>query len=246
MHKFIVAALLLGTAGFAHAADAVVEEVVVADMPVGFNWTGGYVGVHLGYGTGRDDVRTTILDPTGNPFLPTASNSFDADGVLGGLQAGYNWQMDQFVFGVEGEYSRMDVKGDFNFDKARPEAVAGGKLTDLAAIKARIGMAFDRTLIFGTTGYAVGWSEGYANNVWALAPADDVARGKDTVDGFVVGVGAEHAVTDTISIKGEYDYYSLGRGDFNMKSAAYPAGVVLQTEPKFNLHTFKIGVNYHF
>jgi outer membrane immunogenic protein len=240
-----VGSLLLTSAAI--AADAVVYEAAPEAVTVAsYDWSGFYIGVHGGYGTGSDDVRTTLLDPSGVPLAPSASNSFDVDGFLGGVQAGFNVQMNQFVLGIEGEYSALDVEGDFNYDTTRPEAIAGGNLEAIAAIKARAGFAFNRTMIFGTVGYAVGWNEGFANNVYDPAPADDVATGDDTVDGYVVGVGVEHAFTDNLSLKGEYNYYRFGRGDFDMHSSSYPAGVVLRAEPDLDLNVFKIGLNYNF
>jgi outer membrane immunogenic protein len=229
------------------AADAVVYDAAPEAVAISvYDWSGFYVGVHGGYGTGENRTRSTLVDGAGDPLAPTANNSFDIDGFLGGVQAGFNMQMDRFVFGVEGEYSVLDVEGDFNFDPARPEAIAGGSLEAIAAIKARVGVAFDRTMIFGVAGYAVGWNEGFANNVFDPAPAEDVATGDETIDGYVVGIGVEHAFTDKLSLKGEYNYYGFGRGDFDMESDAYPAGVVLNVEPKLSLNIFKIGLNYNF
>lgn len=240
-------ALLLATS--AYAADAIIYEPVSPPAPERFeayDWSGFYVGAHAGYGTGKARTTMNTLNAAGDMLTPTANVSFDADGFLGGAQVGYNFQADQFVFGVEGEYSFANIKGSFHFDPTRPEAMAGGKLSSIAAIKARAGVAFDRTLLFATAGYAMGKIESHINNYWALAPAVDVATGKDTLHGFVAGAGVEHALTDNISLKGEYNFYGFGRGDFNMLSSALPPGAVLKTEPKINLHTFKVGVNFHF
>ncbi|WP_378949280.1 outer membrane protein [Mesorhizobium sp. ANAO-SY3R2] len=241
-------AALASCAVIAFSASAFAADVASIEQPAPtvYDWSGFYIGVHGGYGTGKTDARTTFLDIAGVPYQPSVDNSFDVDGFLGGVQAGFNVQMNQFVFGLEGEYTALDVDGDFNFDTSRPEAIAGGELTSVAAIKGRLGVAFDRTLLFGTAGYAAGWSKGFSNNAWLLAPADDVATGKGTVDGYVIGLGAEHALTDKISVKGEYNYYDFGRGDFNMRSAAFPAGSVLKTEQSIDLHVLKIGINYNF
>jgi outer membrane immunogenic protein len=232
---------LLGLTSTALGADA-----FTGAQPSVYDWSGFYAGAHIGYGDGTADIWTTALDPVGVPYAATAYSSFGSDGALGGVQAGFNMQWDRVVLGVEGEYSASGVKGSFNFDATRPEAIAGGKITALAAIKARAGIAFDRTLLFGTAGYAIGWNEGFANNFWSKAPAVDVATGKSTLSGYVVGLGAEYALTDRISLKGEYNYYGFGRGDFDMTSSAYPPGAVLRTQPKLSLHVFKAGLNYHF
>ena len=225
---------------------ALAADWTSGEQPGVYDWSGIYLGVHAGYGTGTADVWTTLLQADGTPYGPTAYNSFGVDGVLGGVQAGFNMQMDQFVLGIEGEYSASSLKGSFNFDPNRAEAVAGGEMTALAAIKARLGVAFDRMLVFGTAGYAIGWNEGFMNNFWSAAPAVEVASNKTTLSGYVVGVGAEYAITDRVSLKGEYNYYGFSRGDFEMASDAFTPGWVVRTQPKLDLHVFKAGLNYHF
>jgi outer membrane immunogenic protein len=211
-----------------------------------YSWTGFYVGVHGAVAEGTDEARTTLLDRTGTPYRAAATNSFDIGGAVAGLQAGYNLQIDQFVVGIEGEYTSGGVKGSFNFDMSRPEAIAGGDLDAIFAVKAKTGIALDRTLIFGTLGYAASYNNGFANNVWSVSPEVDVATGGQLLYGYVVGAGVEHAVTDQLSLKAEYNHYSFGRGDFDMVSDAYPDGAVLRTEPKIDLGVFKAGLNLRF
>ncbi len=87
-------ALIAGLASV-QAADIqqrpVVKAAPVMMAPV-FTWTGPYVGISGGYGWG--DTRR-----------------FDVDGALLGVTAGYNWQMNQVVFGVEGDISWSDISG---------------------------------------------------------------------------------------------------------------------------------------
>lgn len=211
-----------------------------------FEWTGVYVGAHGGYGFGTDDVTTTLRDSSGAPMAPTGHDSFNVDGYLAGVTAGANYQIDQFVLGVEGRYSAGDVSGEFNYNIARPEAIAGGTLNGLASLSARAGVAFDSTLIYARGGYAVGWNEGFSNNVMLPAPAVDVATGTGTVQGYVIGAGVEHAVTEQISVGLDYSYYGFQRGELDMTSSAYPAGAVLHTDPQLSLGVVTAGVNFHF
>src|SRR5690348_5849839 len=100
-----------------------------------FSWTGFYIGPHIGYGwsrfSGDGDSRT-------------------GKGWLGGVQGGYNYQIGQFVLGIEGEYSWADVKYD--------TPLFGGTLTIkndyFATAAARIGYAFDRSLVYAKIGGA--------------------------------------------------------------------------------------------
>jgi outer membrane immunogenic protein len=70
-----------------------------------YNWTGFYVGANLGGSFGRSSTDYTIAG------LPFGITSQRMDGVLGGLQAGYNWQMGRGVFGWETDIQATSQKG---------------------------------------------------------------------------------------------------------------------------------------
>ena len=57
---------------------------IIRRPPSAYNWTGPYAGLNLGYEWGK--VTNNVTEPSG---------------IAGGGQIGYNWQMSQFVFGLE-------------------------------------------------------------------------------------------------------------------------------------------------
>ena len=87
-------------AGQALAADLPVRQPIYkAPPPVSlYNWTGFYWGVNIGYSWGRERNDFTV-----NPFA-TSSESQRVDGVVGGFQWGYNWQIGNFVIGTESDF----------------------------------------------------------------------------------------------------------------------------------------------
>ncbi len=91
------------------------------------SWAGFYAGGHLGYVFGR-------------------ARSADMDGFKGGLQAGYNFQMDRLVIGGEADiaYSGVDYRG-FT-ESFRQKWIGSGRV--------RLGYAFERFLPFVTAGFA--------------------------------------------------------------------------------------------
>eukprot|EP01036_Dinobryon_divergens_P051150 gene51150-68474_t len=102
-----VAAFGLATPAFAADIPAAGEPVAPAYIaPAAFNWSGPYIGVHLGYG-----------------FNGEFNDAIDgASGFVGGLQAGYNVQFDPLVVGIEAEISYTDlsetsgpIKADLNW-----------------------------------------------------------------------------------------------------------------------------------
>lgn len=91
----------MGT-GAASAADLPVKAPALAH----YNWTGFYVGANLGWSFGRSSTDYTIAG------LPFGSTSQRMDGILGGLQAGYNWQNGRGVFGLEADIQATGQKGN--------------------------------------------------------------------------------------------------------------------------------------
>jgi outer membrane immunogenic protein len=71
----------------------------------GYNWTGFYVGANLGWSFGRSTTDYTIAG------LPFGSTSQRMDGILGGLQAGYNWQNGRGLLGLEADIQGTGQKG---------------------------------------------------------------------------------------------------------------------------------------
>ena len=123
----------------AYAADVVQEEppapAPVAELPVA-SWAGPYAGVNIGYGfSGR------VEEP---------GNTINTDGFLGGAFVGYNYQMGQFVLGLE-----ADIQGA---DLGSGSSIYGvGVKTDyFGTVRARAGVAFDRFMPYITGGWAYG------------------------------------------------------------------------------------------
>jgi hypothetical protein len=92
------------------ASDAVVYEETVPVEVSSLGWTGGYVGLHAGYAWGREtDNRCDFFELV--PLLDVVGDRFDVDGFVGGAHVGYNWQSDNFVYGVEGDIDFADITG---------------------------------------------------------------------------------------------------------------------------------------
>jgi len=110
MKKAFLAGASLGAlalASGAQAADLAARPVYKAPIaaPV-WSWAGFYVGVNVGVAS----ARTNISAPSNNFFFPSsASFNSSQTGVIGGLQAGYNWQFNNLVLGIEGDVSAASL-----------------------------------------------------------------------------------------------------------------------------------------
>ncbi|MCO5730940.1 outer membrane protein [Rhizobium sp. SSA_523] len=195
-------ALISSSAAF--AADAVYEvpEAPVAQEVVvpTFSWTGGYVGIHGGYGWADGDFSTAA---TG-----TLSDDFDG-GRLGGF-VGYNWQLSGgFLVGIEGDvnydWNDNDYFGGYNVDTGFSGSVRG-----------RVGYAMDRALLFA----AGGWT---ATNASIEGPGIDSS---ETMHGWTVGGGVDWAFTDKVFGRVEYRYNDYGDKNIGPVNAEFDQHVV--------------------
>lgn len=96
----------------AFAADLPTKAPVYVD-PV-YNWTGFYVGANVGYSWGRSNTTQSFIDTATGAVLSASNFKFNLDGVIGGGQIGYNWQKDNWVFGLEADIQASGQKGNGN------------------------------------------------------------------------------------------------------------------------------------
>jgi outer membrane immunogenic protein len=237
---FLLAALMAAlTAGSASAADmAVKARPALAPAPV-FSWTGCYLGVHAGGG---------VLHDQG--FLDNSQVAADRHGLgaLAGGQIGCNYQTGMLVLGIEGEgfWSGMKINRD-SFD--------GTLLFNTTEIRnkwdydvaARIGVAFDRALVYGKAGWiAAGfdWNSRQAAFCGANCP---LTTGSATLDGLLIGLGLEYAFLNNWTAKFEYDYLGFAAKNVDFVTA-FPSGTRFNSIQNVSAdkHIFKVGVNYLF
>lgn len=183
------------------------------------DWSGVYIGVHGGVGSGE-------LTPEGAPFVN------DLDGWLAGAQAGYNAQFGNFVLGVEGDVSWSTLNWEQN---ALPFFESDYTLEWLATLRGRAGFAFESVLLYGTAGLAAG---GARYDVASIAPPIDQVVSETHV-GWVAGVGLEAMVAEGVSVKAEYLYRDLG-------AATYAFNGFPPFDQSLTASTVTVGVNFHF
>jgi outer membrane immunogenic protein len=256
------------------AAIAVSTPVVAADMrmpvkappPIAavFSWTGFYIGGNVGYGWG-DSSTSTFLDPTSSwaietplfrsQFTALSDQTLNPAGVLGGLQLGYNWQFGQWVFGLEADIQATDLQESISVTGPNPPTARtfseSIRNNWFATFRPRLGLAFDRTLLYITGGLAVGDVEGS----WSVASTNGYAKAgsfNDTRVGWTAGGGVEHAFLPNWTVKLEYLYTDLGDVSYNSvylpgSTFAPPGFNYRETITQdFTFHTVRAGLNYKF
>jgi outer membrane immunogenic protein len=219
MKKLLVVATALS--GFltltsvANAADPVV------DLP--YDWSGFYLGAHAGYSWGDSDNQSSI-----GPAWST-----DIEGIAGGVHAGYNFQMDSFVFGIEADADLSDIDGH----NSCPVAVfeCDTDVEWFGSVRARAGFAIDNLLVYGTGGVALAEAE-FGNTLAGVR----ISESDDSV-GFVVGGGAEFAASENISLRAEVLYYNFDDFGFAWSN---DGGTTYDSELDFIFA--RAGVTFHF
>ncbi|HKS86834.1 MAG TPA: outer membrane protein [Pseudolabrys sp.] len=210
-----VALIALGTA-VASAADIARRQMPAKAPayipPPVYNWTGFYVGINGGGAWGRSDFSD-----------PLASGHFKTSGGLVGGTVGYNWQVNQVVFGLEGDVDWSDIRGS---------TICGGVTSCnvrnnwLGTARGRLGYVFDRIMPYVTGGLAVG------DIKTSIAGVGDA---RDTKAGWTAGGGIEAAIAGPWTAKVEYLHVDLGRGS-----------AILGSDAKFNADIVRAGLNYRF
>ncbi|MBB5053150.1 high affinity Mn2+ porin [Afipia massiliensis] len=225
--KVAVAGLALGAPplDLARAADAVVPVKAPRVAPV-FDWSGLYIGGHVGYGGGSFGPGTNPLPQQGIFFPSTIT------GLIGGYQAGYNLQLpSKWVLGVEADIS-------FTSTLDRPKLVPAPFNTTFdhfGTARGRIGYAFGTVLPYVTGGAAWGRTRVDLND----ATGDIVGNKSRMHLGWVAGAGVEVAVGGNWTGKVEYNYIDLGARTYGLGDAPLPDVAVDPT-----IHTVKVGLNY--
>jgi opacity protein-like surface antigen len=207
-----------------------------------YDWSGSYVGVEGGIGWGHSDQTDAGVPgspPPSPPSPPVADGSYSLDGALLGGSAGYNWQRDSLVFGIEGDFSWANISG--SSDVCGPTSPTphpcGTKLESLGTLRARIGPTLGpqgQWFPYVTGGLAVG-----EVNAWdSLTPAS----GSKFRAGWTVGAGVETALSKGWTAKLEYLHVDLGSAQY---FDVIPSPPVPETV-SFQADIVRVGLNRHF
>jgi outer membrane immunogenic protein len=205
-----------------------------------FTWTGFYFGVHGGGGWGSKDIAALPFGVNGTVFSPPGTTP-NVSGWLAGGQVGVNYQAGSWVFGVELDASAADLNGSAGCVPAGTVAVFGNcsaKIDMVGTVAGRLGVAFDRLLVYGKAGGA--WTDDSYN----LTTAGLSFNASETRWGWVLGAGIEYAFADAWSWKVEYDY--LGLGTRGVRFTDTTGFFNVDTNIREQMHVVKTGINYRF
>jgi outer membrane immunogenic protein len=254
------------------AADLPVKAPTPAPVATVYSWAGPYVGVNAGVVWGRSDQTSApsaaLADPAQIPvtlsvLLPRLQGTRNFDpAFIGGGQIGYNWQLTQWVFGLEADFNYVGLDKTFEF--FAPTSSSGTSVTVvqstsldwLATFRGRLGFAINNVLLYGTGGLAVG-KVNFNSAIGMIFSGGDSSgflnvSASDTRVGWAAGAGAEYGL-GRWSFRIEYLHVDLGSftatAPFTGPFAVLPPPCIncfLNTNIDFKADTVRAAVNYRF
>lgn len=170
-----LAAMMAGSSGFAQTLETPGGAV--------HDWSGAYVGVGVSFS------KHSPTDETGTFALPNAS------GAGLSLLAGYSWQHENLVYGLEAVANVSNHAGTSGCCRT--------EVDNFFLLRGRAGHAFGNTLVSATLGLA--------SDQWALSVPGDSASIRYT--GLALGASAEKAFSETLSLRGDVEHYNFKSRD---------------------------------
>jgi outer membrane immunogenic protein len=262
------------------AADLPARTFTKAPAPIvdpTYNWSGFYAGANVGGDwIGSDHAVLTL--PPGPPqaFLPFLADGTIATnygttgaGVIGGVQAGYNWQMQSLVLGLEADFSASSLNRAQTQNTIFPAAgvpvilvpfstVYSTRVDYLGTVRGRLGGLVTPTLLaYATGGFAYGsvshsfsQSSGFGLGGPTLFN-ESFGTVKNVDAGWTVGAGLEWALGNNFTVRGEYLYVNLRGDSFTTTSNNANCGGVnvcsfTLSPGNLGLNIVRAGINYKF
>ena len=199
-----------------------------------FTWTGCYVGGNVGGIWAHSDWNDGVFGDLG---------SSTANGAIGGVQAGCNYQVGGWVFGIQGDYDWTNANNN-TANVVFPTLSDQTQINSLASVTGRVGYAWDRFLLYVKAGGA--WER---TNFSAQVGGFSVATANTTNSGWTIGVGGEYAFLNWLTGFIEYDYYNFNNNNTNalVCTPAVCGGFAFNNlSVTTNVNVVKAGLNFKF
>ncbi len=204
-------------------------------VPPVYNWSGIYIGINGGYAFGNSDWNSSGV------FTPATGN-FNVNGGLVGGTVGINFQSGPVVYGLEADGDWTDIQGSTSNGACVTPATCQTSNDWLATFRGRVGYAFDRVLVYGTAGGAVGDVK-----ATITVPGFPSASTDSTQFGWTAGGGVEFALTENITAKAEYLFVDLSNGSLSCAAGACNGNATAINVPvQFDASIVRAGLNFKF
>ena len=225
----LTAALICATPAIAEEMEAAAPSVEGL-RPATFDWAGPYAGAFVaGIATNGN------YDPTCSAGCLLGNRDLKGMGWGSGVMLGWNYQMDDFLVGMEGDYAFGGKVADYDDATESTEY----SLDNIVTLRARLGMTHKNTLIFATGGLALvdtTFASGDLPNTGGANTSDSKWRA-----GWVIGGGVEHAFDDHFAARLDYSYMGLPGTRYSLTDGVATASISQSFD---GVHMIRLGLTY--
>ena len=247
--KYAPLALLVTTFA-ANAADMPQRPVYKAPvvLPESVSWAGFYVGGNIG-GKWGDFSSPITIAATPTTAAGTQPFSGHDSSFIGGIQVGYNWQFNQWVVGIEGDWDAQSLRRRLTLGAAAacglfcPGDSFEGKSDWQGSVRLRTGYAWGSWLAYVTGGVALTDVRVRTNFLAVAGLPASVASSSRTLTGGTIGGGLEYALSRNLSIGVEGRYTDYGSSNAGLGTVAVLPGPPLVFAPvssRVDMNTFEV------
>lgn len=170
------------------------------------SWTGFYIGAEAGYGSGE----SALTFPNNNSG---DSTPYDPDGAIGAVYAGYDWQMENVVIGLDADFTFGGPESDdfvpftTGTGQTFPNTGGSSEVNWSGALRLRAGYAYDRLLPYIAVGVAV------ADYDYVSFENLSIYNGHESLTGWTVAIGFDYAATEHATARIEVRHSDFGDKD---------------------------------
>lgn len=243
--------------------DVVYEPQTHVEKAAPISWTGLRLGIHGGMTHGSADAM--LGDTQGDLISLDVYNglfpdrmSADNTSFAGGVDAGFDYQMGDFVVGIAGDYTFTNVDADLSFSRTDPNpnppftGVSTNtnyqtRVDTIATARLRLGYAVDDTLMYVTGGIAAAEVENrFELSIPELAYTSPDWSKKGTQTGYVIGAGVEHRIDENWRVSFEVQHIDLGNVNVKAVDEANFPGQEINYEFENKFLLARLGLSYAF
>jgi len=224
------------------------------------SFEGPYAGLTIGYSDASIKEGNSKWSQVGNiDFYATGGQDSDGEGVVGGLNLGYDWRFNNFAIGAEvgGTFLNNTAHGvalsyDLTLNGRSDPVASSTDLKSLLTAKAKLGYVIDEeTLVYGLLGIAQGRVTRTVTGLTGTTGDVFLDSGVSSsttrsLTGYTVGAGVEKILTPELSIKLEFNYVDLGYNDFTTGGTTFGTPSTMVQSVKVTDSTATIGLAYRF
>lgn len=254
----LAAALLPLAATPASAADILYEPPGGSggyDAPLasddGLNFNGLYAGIQAGGSFNGSDGEMSVSSSNsafvaGGPRRDSEDDS--AGGTIGG-HVGADLRFGAIVVGAVTDYGKVNAGSEATARFGGNSVTTERRVDQLGSTRARLGLASDKLMVYGTAGVAYGRVETETRvDDPSNIVGDGVTRDSDTLVGSTYGGGVDYMIHDKVSLGAEYTYTNLGNADSPARFNERGGGrfTVQDAGEDVKLHKIEGKLSYHF